>query len=277
MNEKNIVQWSQDESTAYLESFRKYANIMDKLFVANAEGTEAGLNKEYGNNIRRALLTKGDFTMRIGSNMTFLVNKSNARGEGTWKRLFRPQKGQDIITKRGYFKDLLDDPLFDINDINDSCEKIIKAYHCDNLEYKYFIEIKEVMDFVIDGSEYDKSKLCWNFFRDVDQTKFLLGTTRLSGFNMDYYKYALYCKLKKESKGSSRLSFEDKSGIDEVIREPIVIEISETSKYCINLIRETKQFRLIGGKNNVEIVKDSLESMVKYIEDNQLLEDSYTE
>ena len=45
-----------------------------------------------------------------------------------------------------------------------------------------------------------------------------------------------------------------------------------TSKYCINLIRETKQFRLIGGKNNVEIVKDSLESMVKYIEDNQLLE-----
>ena len=51
MNEKNIVQWSQDESTAYLESFRKYANIMDKLFVANAEGTEPGLDEQYGNNI----------------------------------------------------------------------------------------------------------------------------------------------------------------------------------------------------------------------------------
>lgn len=274
MNEKNIVQWSQDESTAYLESFRKYANIMDKLFVANAEGTEPGLDEQYGNNIRRALLTKGDFTMRIGSNMTFLVNKSNARGEGTWKRLFRPQKGQDIITKRSYFKALLDDRLFDINDINGSCEKIIKAYHCDNLEYKYFIEIKEVMDFVIGRSGHDKSKQCWNFFRDADKTKFLLWTTRLSGNNMDYYKYALYCVLNR--KGSSRLSYAKKSGIDDVIREPIVIEISETSKYYINLIRETKQFRLTGGKNNVEIV-GSLKSMVKYIKKHHLLDDSYTE
>ena len=216
-------------------------------------------------------MTKGDFTMRIGSNMSFLVNRSNARGEGTWKRLFRPQKGQDIITKRGYVKALLDDPMFDVNDINGSCEKIIDAYHCDNPEYKYFIEIKEVMDFVIGHSEHSKYRQCWNFYRNADQTKFLLWTTRLSGYNMDYYKYALYCVLKRE--GSSRLSFANKSGIDEVIREPIVITISEDEKYNINLIRETKQYILTGGSDNVEVIEDSLESMVEYIKDNHLLDE----
>ena len=57
------------------------------------------VDEKYGNNIRRALLTKGDFTMRIASNMSFLVNESNPRGDGTWKRLFRPQKDKDMNIK----------------------------------------------------------------------------------------------------------------------------------------------------------------------------------
>lgn len=269
-SEKDPSEWSQEESKSYLQSFIKYAKIMDVLFVGPKEGeVKAGLDEKYGNNIRRALLTKGDFTMRIASNMSFLVNESNLRGDGTWKRLFRPQKDKDINTKRGYFKDLLDDPDFDLNDVNGSCEKIISSYQCDNLDYKYFIEIKEVMDFVIGNTDHGKSRQCWNFFRDADQTKFLLWTTRLSGYNMDYYKYALYCVLKRE--GSSRLSYANKTGIDEVIREPIVITVSDNEKYYINLIRETKQYKLTNSVNDQEVIEGSLESIVQYIKDNHLL------
>lgn len=267
--EMDPSKWSQEESESYLQAFIRYAKIMDVLFVGPKEGgVKAGLDDKYGNNIRRALLTKGDFTMRIASNMSFLVNE-NPRGDGTWKRLFRPQKDKDITTKRGYFKALLDDPDFDVNDVNGSCEKIISSYHCDNLDYKYFIEIKEVMDFVIGNADYGKSKQCLNFFRDVDQTKFLLCTTRLSGYNMDYYKFALYSVLKRE--GSTRLSYANKTGIDEVIREPIVITVSDNEKYYINLIRETKQYKLTNSINDQEVIEDSLESMVHYIKDNHLL------
>jgi len=269
-SEKDPFEWSQEESKSYLQSFIKYAKTMDVLFVGPKEGeVKAGLDEKYGNNIRRALLTKGDFTMRIASNMSFLVNESNPRGDGTWKRLFRPQKDKDINIKRGYFKALLDDPAFDLDDVNGSCEKIISAYHCDNLDYKYFIEIKEVMDFVIGNTDHGKSRQCWNFFRDADQTKFLLWTTRLSGYNMDYYKYALYCVLQRE--GSSRLSYANKTGIDEVIREPIIITVSDNEKYYINLIRETKQYKLTNSFNDQEVVENSLESMVQYIKDNHLL------
>ena len=113
---------------------------------------------------------------------------------------------------------MLDDPAFDLDDVNGSCEKIISAYHCDNLDYKYFIEIKEVMDFVIGNTDHGKSRQCWNFFR-----------------------------------------------------EPIIITVSDEEKYYINLIRETKQFKLTNSFNDQEVIEDSLESMVQYIMDNHLL------
>ena len=127
------------------------------------------------------------------------------------------------------------------------------------------------MAFVIGEGEASrgKSNQCWNFYRNFDQTKFLLWTTRLSGYNMDYYKYALYCMLKRG--GSPRLQFENRSGIDEVIREPIVIRVADDDVYKINLIRETKQYRITGGRDNIDIVKESLEAVVKYIGDNKLL------
>lgn len=266
--------WSDEKQELYLEAFKKYSKIFCTLFVADGDKEgRPGLDKRIGNVFRRALLTKGDFSLRVKSNMSFLVNYS-PRWDGTWKRLLRPQKGQEILDKRGYLKALFDDERFDINNIEKSCEEIISNYTCDNLEYKYFIEIPEVMSFVIGETDHNKVKQCWNFYRNYDQTKFLLWTTRLSGYNMDYYKYALLCVLQREK--SSRLKYENKTGVDEVIREPIVICVAEDDIYKINLVRDTKQYRIIGGKNNIDVTKDTLEDMVQYIKDNKLLDESDT-
>ncbi len=265
-----VAEWEHETQGYYLEEFKKYANILCTIFVANGDKTgKPGLDKKIGNVFRRALFTKGDFTLRVNANISFLVNHSNQRGDGTWKRLLRPQNGQEIITKRSYLKALFDDPLFDVNDVAGSCEKIVEAYSCDDLEYKYFIEIPEVMAFVIGETDHNKYNQCLNFIRNSDNTKFLLWTTRLSGYNMDYYKYALWCVLNRE--GSERLRYENKTGIDEVIREPIRIVVAEDDIYSINLIRDTKQYRIFGGKNPVDVTKDSLQEMVQYIKEKELL------
>ena len=264
-------EWNDEKKKRYLDALYKYADIMSKLFTADGDKDgRPGLDKKVGNVFRRALLTKGDFTLRVNPNMSFLVNYSQ-RGEGTWKRLLRPQNGQDILTKRSYMKALFDDELFDVNNIEKSCKKIISSYICTDLEYKYFIEIPEVMAFVIGETDHNKAKQCWNFYRNSDQTKFLLWTTRLSGYNMEYNKYALWCVLKRE--GSARLKYDNKSGIDDVIREPIRIVVTDDDVYKINVVRETKQYRIVGGKENVDVTKDSLKAMVKYIKDKKLLDE----
>ncbi len=266
-------EWNDTKSANYLSEFLKYTNYFSILFTDDGDKSgKPGLDKKIGNVFRRALFTKGDFSMRVNSNMTLLVNYSNPRGDGTWKRLLRPQKGQDIIVKRGYLKALLDDEQFDINNIQESCEKIVSSYNCSDLEYKYFIEIPELMAFAIGETGHNKAPQCWNFFRNSDQTKFLLWTTRLSGYNMDYYKYALLCVLRREK--SSKLKYDNKSGIDEVIREPIVIHVANDDIYKINVVRDTKTYRIVGGKNNIDLVKDTLDEMVQYVKDNKLLDEA---
>ena len=269
-----VLEWTEDVRKLYLDKFQKYTNLLDAIF--NSFDTNTGLKADIANVFRRALLTKGDFTMRYRQNQSMLVDESNLRGDVTWRRLFKPQRGQEYITKRGYVKALLDDPLFDIKDIAGSCQKIVDAYSCDDLEWKYFIEIPEVMQFVIrepyeNGSIPGKNKDCWNFFRNSDDTKFLLWSTRLSGWNFDYYKYALYRVLLRE-KSPNVLQGKVKSGINDVINEPIYIKVAEDDVYEINLVRDTKQYRITGGKNSIDVTKDSLDDMVKYVKENNLLD-----
>ena len=63
-----------------------------------------------------------------------------------------------------------------------------------------------------------------------------------------------------------------KSGINDVINEPIYIKVAEDDVYEINLVRDTKQYRITGGKNSIDVTKDSLDDMVKYVKENNLLD-----
>lgn len=37
-------------------------------------------------------------------------------------------------------------------------------------------------------------------------------------------------------------------------------------------VRDTKQYRITGGKNSIDVTKDSLDDMVKYVKENNLLD-----
>lgn len=272
--DESISNWSNEKQEMYLVEFKKYSSIIDSVF--NAFENNTGLRADIANVFRRALLTKGDFTMRYRQNQSMLVDESNPRGDVTWRRLFKPQRGQEYVTKRAYIKALFDDSLFDRENLAESCQKIVDAYSCDDLEWKYFIEIPEVMRFVIrepyeNGFIPGKGNQCWNFFRNSDDTKFLLWSTRLSGWNFDYYKYALYRMLMREE-SPNVMKATVKSGINDVINEPIYIKVADDDVYEINLIRSTKQFRITGGKTTIDVVKDTLEDMVKYVKENKLLD-----
>lgn len=264
--EEPVLDWNIDKQTDYLKAFRHYSEIFSIVFIAGGDTSgAAGLDKTIGNVFRRALLTKGDFTIRAGQNRSFLVNEITT-ADCSWKRLLRPQKDKDIITKRSYLKALFDDELFDVHNVKESCEAIVSAWNCDESEYRYFIKIPEVMAFVLGESNESKSKSCLNFFRNHDHTKFLLCTTQLNGYSMDYYKYALFCLLKRES--PTKLKYEKRNNVEEVNREPVIVGMTDDDVYQINLIRESKQYQITGGKDNIDITKDSLEEMAKYVQSN---------
>ena len=242
-----------------------------KLFVPHGDKLGGpGLNWKIGNVFRRALLTKGDFTLKHEKlNSSFLINPVE-QYSCSWKRLLRPQRDREIAVKRSYLKALLDDPLFDISDVNESCDRIIAAYECTDPEYRYFIKIPEVMAFVIGEGVTGKSKQCWNFFRNDYHTKFLLYTTRLNGYSLDYYKYALLLLLKRE--GAKNVKYSETSGVDNVLEKPVALFVND-NRYEINRIHRTKQYRIIGGKETdaVDEIRDTLEDMVQFVKDKGLL------
>ena len=262
--------WDSEKRVSYFEKYRKYADIMCALFIPHGDKSgDPGLDWRIGNVFRRALLTKGDFTLRYSRNSSFLVNSVD-QYPYSWKRLLRPQRDKDINDKRAYLRELLAD--IDINDIRGSCEKVISDYHCNDLDRKYFIEIPEVMDYVIGDTDYYKKKQCLNFYRNDYEykTKFLLGTTQLNGYNMDYYKYALLCELRKLD--SMRVKYTYRSSALETVNEPIIIEAEDNAIYKINLIRETKQYQITGGRYPEEgKIMDTVEDMVQLVKDEGLL------
>lgn len=265
--------WDSNTQAAYLEAFRKYSGLLCTLFVADCDGSgNAGLIKNYDNVFRRVLLTKGDYSLTKGPNSSFLVNKSDQSNVCTWKRLLRPQrdKGNTIRKKRGYLKELLDDPWFDISDVQGSCEKIISANDCPDPEYRYFITIPEVMDYVIGATKYYKKPQCLSFFRNDYGTKFLLGTTQLNGYNMDYYKYALLCVLKREC-CTSKVDYEYRSSAMETINQPITLDVPEDGIYRINWEPEKKLYRITGGRDDLDETRGTLEDMVQFVKDRGLL------
>ena len=265
-----VAEWDADMQQKYLEAFRHYSEIFNTLFTAEGDRPGVpGLDRKIGNVFRRALLTKGDFTIKAGQNMSFLVNEIIG-ADCSWKRLLRPQKDKNLISKRGYMRALFDDARFDISNVTAGCEAIIADYHCTDPEYRYFIEIPEVMAFVIGERVSGKSKTCQNFFRNHDNTKFLLWTTQLNGYCYDYYKYALYWTLKKEL--GADVKYDSRSSVEEVNREPVTVRLSD-DVYRINYIRGTKQYQITDDKGNTDVIKDSLEETVQYVRDTVMVTD----
>ena len=177
---------------------------------------------------------------RKNRNVSFLVDFDR---DISWKRLLRIQSNEKhgtYKTRRKMLMDLINDPLFDINDIGGGLINICNRDIGKITNWrKYFISVPGVMDALHDYSAYKPKE---RYIRIEGDNIFLMGSTRLYGYNKEYYSFALCCML--ECLGKYSVRYEDAKGWEDIHHQIEVTEKSTGEVYEIKYRRSDKKFSI---------------------------------
>ena len=257
--------WTSEEEAEAKAAFIKYLQIFGSIFGEFEFGSEklkyTGINRAFANDFRRALLCKGDYHLDDSSNSSFLIDNDRDIG---WKRLLRIQRNDrsNIFKPRQkMLLALVNDPLFDVNDIGAGLVKIRNRDAASITDWRrYFITVPGVMDALHDYRVYMPAEKLVRFEGD---NIFLMGKTRLYGSNKEYYSYALYCMIQDLKKYDMEEYLEAKGW------EDIDYQISFTEKntgmaYKIKYQRSGKNFIVSDNNGTVNIYADAEEVLERF-------------
>lgn len=190
-NENNNVNWSEKENDNYYNSFSDY---YEKFIAVFNEVLMPQDKPENDNLLRRALLSKGDYLLNEGANLSFLTRSGR---DTSWKSLLRD------YNKRQYVKQVLNE--ISINSKDENLKNIINV-GIENIKdwRKYFIKYPELIN-ICGASLFIR--------KESDERIYLLTTTKTAGKNWDYYTYAL--KLEIEHKKACKVVYEPHVGRDD--------------------------------------------------------------
>lgn len=217
--------WSTTDNEAFLEKFKIYLQKATSIF------DDKGLKAFEAFSWERALLTKGDYLLREGSNYSFLIDNDR---DISWKKLLRDENDG----KRDLVKQLFDDSDFNLDNVQESLKFIIGKFSASDWR-KHFIEVPETLTYL--GS---KKYIRWNSEDEI----FLLSKERMSGIHAEYFTYALFVKALKPL--SSQFSpfpyvvYSDVSGDD---FNPAAILHGwqyKSANYLIRIIRNGRSYQL---------------------------------
>lgn len=118
--------WDSSTDKKYFTTFVNYSEKANKVFYESYESRENDSNYVF----ERAVLSKGDYltdASRYRKNLlSTSLTKNNIKRDHSWKRLLRFSEDDAWITKRSFVKDVFDDELFDIGNMEQSLELICK-------------------------------------------------------------------------------------------------------------------------------------------------------
>jgi len=176
-NTNGDCNWDDTSNTAFYTSFISYLNKSKLLFDDN------GLHHFDNYIFQRALLTKGDYLIREGYNLSFLIDNDR---DISWKRLLLADKKGDEH-KALYVKDLMDDTAFsNSNLINGLYQIITNALTLITDWRRHFIGLPQVFSCL--GPK--------KYIRFIsDHHIYLLTGERMNGTHYEYYTYSLFCKF----------------------------------------------------------------------------------
>lgn len=184
-----LLDWCKDEKGKLnIDKFREYVAKAKVIFEPK------GLSKQFDNNLfERALLATGDYLLKKGSNLSFLVDNDR---DISWKRLLR-----DNNEKRSILKELFD--KVEIDTLEDDLKRIVDEFvDKDDWRY-YFIKYPEII------SACGKNRFIrYNNEKDI----LLLGSTKVYGYHKEYYTYSLYVEL--ENRYKNKISYKDQKSIE---------------------------------------------------------------
>lgn len=270
----NDVQINSDDIDAYhitnayltVKAWLEEANDLKAIGAEIREKNDkyVGINRNIANVLRRALLCKGDYTLFHSSNSSFLIDNDR---DISWKRLLRIQSNEKNGTyqnRRKMFFSLIKDPLFDQNDIADSLQKICDRDVAGITDWrKYFITVPEIMDSL---HKYTDGRASERYVRFEGKYIFLMGSTRLYGWNEEYYSYALYCLLKKLPNAS--VKYNQAKGWEDVDCHIELTSSTNAGKWKIKYLRAKDKFSVIDASgvqslySTVEDAKYALEKLL---------------
>lgn len=189
--------WTEEQDQAYQRKFNCYAEAAKAIFSQSyadrtkpadylferAVPSKGGKYPIWGTAWRRNLLS----TCEAGGNI---------RRDFSWKRLFRvvPSEGQDEEDKnkegRKEVQAVLDDPLFQIENIEDSLREI--CTQCPKTGWYYPLVVsKELVKYCSKG--FITFYLAGDNSSDLkDHQIFLLRTTQMNGKHVELYSYYIY-------------------------------------------------------------------------------------
>ena len=254
-----IDDWSNEDEEKYKNAINKYYSVFNKIFgefkYEDTEESYIGINREFANVFRRALLCKGDYLLIDSSNSSFLIDFSR---DISWKRLLRIQSNDKsglFKKKRGMLLELLNDSLFDSENIKTSLEKICERDGKKITDWRrYFIVIPEIMDSLHTYNSYKQPRE--RFIRIEGDNIFLMGTTRLYGYNDEYYSFALYWMIKKclDSRAEKiDVVYEQAKGWESIHHQIQIKNKLTGSSFSIKYERESKQYKMIDEFENITV------------------------
>ena len=174
------------------------------------------------------------------------------------------EKNGTYQNRRKMFFSLIKDPLFDQNDIADSLQKICDRDVAGITDWrKYFITVPEIMDSL---HKYTDGRASERYVRFEGKYIFLMGSTRLYGWNEEYYSYALYCLLKKLPNAS--VKYNQAKGWEDVDCHIELTSSTNAGKWKIKYLRAKDKFSVIDASgvqslySTVEDAKYALEKLL---------------
>lgn len=124
-------------NNAQIISFNKYIDYIHSIFP-DVKGCP------FDSYLIRAMLSKGDYKVLSNSNYSLLQN--NGR-DLSWRRLLKKEKEDNDYSQKKYFKDVLDDPLFNMQNAQNSLDRIAKNRSLAIEKWRLaFIDYPEILD-----------------------------------------------------------------------------------------------------------------------------------
>jgi len=244
-----------DEDDGFLKKFRKYASSASAIFdcIEHSSGKIDYLWE-------RTVLTKGVYLTSASAHRYNLLStrltKNNIERDHSWRRLLRLplKKGDAWDERQGYVKAVFDDPVFDVDNLQESLQSI-----CDTFIQRQGDEIKDWRILLVKTP--DLFKLCHQGFIVKNSEEFiLLHESQRNHYHSEAYSKYLELEIKAnflDIKPFKSLSYEKaKSGSDYTY-----IELSgfknEQRHYVMNVLYEEGKYSfMFYDKNDKSCSKD---------------------
>lgn len=178
--ENEVIEWSADEEADAFDKFSEYWRKADAVFGPS------GLRNFDDYKWERALLCKGDYTLKFRRNKSFLKNIAGGR-RPTWKRLLQsPTSTTEVEKQRGLVKEILDS--IDLGKgVEASLDNVINNSTIDEAWRKMIVKLPDAIEFCMEG-----------MFRKRESEKsevYLISKLQKNSAHAELWSYHLYHTL----------------------------------------------------------------------------------